>query len=160
MHTLVPLLVLIGALVQGARAARRVAPPGQALVGEWHLDRARTHYGASAAPRRSERFTCTAREAALACEISGEREDGRSVAARFRAPAEGAPGPVSGLPEIDSVRVRTVSASIADATFSRRGVPAFGYRAYRTPDGRTLTIVAVDPVTRAALTSVVVYRRR
>jgi hypothetical protein len=47
-----------------------------------------------------------------------------------------------------------------DATFTYNGKPVFAYRAVRSNDGRSLTIISVDPVTRAALTSVVVYERQ
>jgi hypothetical protein len=61
---------------------------------------------------------------------------------------------------VDEVRLRAAGAAVLDATFLSRGAPAFGYRAYRAADGRSLTVVAVDPVTRAALSTVVVYDRR
>jgi hypothetical protein len=36
----------------------------------------------------------------------------------------------------------------------------FAYRAVRSDDGRSLTIVSVDPISRAVLNSVVVYDLR
>ena len=83
----------------------------------------------------------------------------RAGGAQAAVAPDGPAAPVAGVPDVDAVRLRVVSPSIVDATFSSRGAPAFGYRAYRSTDGRTLTLVAVDPTSRAALTSVVVYRR-
>jgi hypothetical protein len=57
-------------------------------------------------------------------------------------------------------KLRQPSVSLIDATFLLRGKPAFGYRALQSDDGRSLMILAVDPVTRAAATTVVVYDRR
>jgi len=52
------------------------------------------------------------------------------------------------------------SDSLIDGTFRSQGRPVFGYRVLRSEDGRSLMIVAVDPITRVALTTVVVYDRR
>ena len=130
-----------------------------ALEGAWELDLQRSHYGPGVDRRRRERFTCAAEGGRLACTIRGERADGRVVVGRFTVALDGPPAPVAGVPDVDAVRLRAVSPSIVDATFSSRGAQTFGYRAYRSTDGRTLTLVAVDPTSRAALTSVVVYRR-
>jgi hypothetical protein len=143
------------------RAAADASPlVGAPLIGDWVLNRQRTHYGATAERRRWERFTCHAQGAGVECRIDAQREDGRRTAARFTVPRENEAAPVVGIAEVDAVRLKTISTTIADATFYLRRAPVFGYRAYRGADGRTLTIVAVDPVTRAALTSVVVYDRR
>ena len=58
------------------------------------------------------------------------------------------------------MRLVRIDDSIAEATFENRGKPVFAYRVVRSDDRRSLTIVAVDPVTRAALSSVVVYDAR
>jgi hypothetical protein len=63
------------------------------------------------------------------------------------------------MPDMDSVRVVAVAPGVADATFSTAGRPVFAYRAYRGRDGRSLTIVAIEPLRRTALTSVIVYTR-
>jgi hypothetical protein len=154
-HLLAALLATLLAPLPPAGAQ----PP--ALVGQWELDPGRTRYGPGVDPRRRERFACAAAaDGRLACTIRGERADGRVVSGRFTAPTDGSAAPVAGVPGVDAVRLRAVSASIADATFYFRRAPAFGYRAYRSSDDRTLLVVPVDPVTRAALTTVVVYARR
>jgi hypothetical protein len=130
-----------------------------ALVGTWQLDLARTHYGAGVDRRQRERMHCDIRDPRVTCTVESVRADGRRVTARFSAPYTGAAAAVSGLIDIDTVRLETRAQGVVDATFSYRGRPAFGYRAYRSNDSATLLIVSVDPQTRAALTSVVVYRR-
>lgn len=144
----------------GVRPQRAASPAPWALAGEWELDTARTHYGASAEPRRRERFSCSPRAAGLQCRIDGERADGRRVTGHFTSPRSGAVARVMGVPGVDAVRLFAVSASVVDATFYLRGEPAFGYRAYLSADSRTLAIVAVDPLSRVALTTVVMYDRR
>jgi hypothetical protein len=66
---------------------------------------------------------------------------------------------VVGLADIDTVDLRPGAGGLVDATFSFRGQLRYGYRAYRSTDGNTLLIISVDPVTRVALTSIVVYAR-
>lgn len=130
------------------------------LIGDWQLDLARTHYGPGVDRRRSERFTCAGDERRLRCVIRSVRANGQQLTARFDAPLDGTPGPVTGMPGMDQVRLRTAGEGIVDATFLSRGQPAFGYRAYQSGDGHSLMIVSVDPLTREALTTVVVYSRR
>jgi hypothetical protein len=110
--------------------------------------------------RRRERFTCAVRGVRLACTIRSDRSDGRAVVGRFVAALDGAGAPVSGVAGVDEVRLHAVEAAVTDATFLRRGVPVLGYRARRSEDGRSLVLVTVDPVSRAALSTVVVYDQR
>jgi hypothetical protein len=58
------------------------------------------------------------------------------------------------------VQLRQPTNALVDATFLWRGKPVFGYRALQSEDGRSLIIISVDPVSRVALTTVVVYDRR
>jgi hypothetical protein len=88
------------------------------------------------------------------------RADGRSLVAKFVAGYDGKAYAVVGMPDIDRVTLQRVDADVADATFSFQGKPIFGYRAFRATDGRSLTIVSVDPVTRTVLNSAVVYDAR
>ena len=69
-------------------------------------------------------------------------------------------GPTRGIPDVDHVRLSRINESIADATFTSQGRPVFAYRAVRSANGRSLTIISVDPTSRAVLHSVVVYDRR
>ncbi len=145
--------------------AQRVPPPpaGQippALVGDWQLNLARTHYGPGVDRRRSERFSCTTQASQLRCVITSVRADGRHLTGRFVAPMDGTGAPVTGIPDIDEIQIRRPNSAFLDATFLARGKPAFGYRAFQSQDGRSLMIVSVDPVTRVALTTIVVYDRR
>ena len=103
---------------------------------------------------------CTAVSGKVRCVIRSVRSDGREVTGRFTAAPDGTTAPVTGIPDVDEIRLREPHPSVVDATFSLRGSPAFGYRAYRSDDGHSLTIVSVDPVSRAAATTVVVYDRR
>ena len=136
------------------------AAPADPLAGRWTLDRAHSTYGPGAEPRKRESFTCERVKGVLRCSIRSERENGRRVVGSFAAPYDGKPHPAAGIPGVDAVVLRRVDAFVADATFLDHGQPVYGYRSTRSRDGRTLTIASVDPVTRAALHSVVVYRRR
>jgi hypothetical protein len=153
-------------LVQGSRLGAQQAPPAPApadsvaIVGDWQLDLARTHYGPSVDVRRRERFTCTAEGRLVRCVIRSTRADGRELTGRFAAPLDGRGASVTGVPDVDEVRVSRPSVGLLDATFLVRGKPVFGYRAMRSQDGRSLMIVAVDPVSRVARNTIVVYDRR
>jgi hypothetical protein len=100
---------------------------------------------------------CRFADGSVRCEIHSVRSGGRTIVGNFAAPLDGHAGAVTGIPDVDKVTLRTVSAYIADATFFDKGKPVFGYRAFRSSDGQSLTIVSVDPTTRVVLTSVVVY---
>ena len=141
---------------QSAPSAARSIP----LVGDWQLNLGRTHYGPGVDRRRSERMVCSVEGEGVRCVIHSVRTDGRQLTAQFTASFGGVAAPVTGIPEIDQVQLRRPSATLVDATFLFRGQPAFGYRAFQSEDGRSLMIVAVDPVTRAAATTIVVYDRR
>lgn len=140
-------------------AVAPAARPPVALVGDWELNLGRTHYGPTVERRTRERFTCTQDGDRLECVIRALRAGGRETVGRFSGPLNGAPAPVTGIPDVDQVRLR-VDGGVVEATFSLHGAPVFGYRAYRSDDGRSLAIVTVDPVTRAALQTVVVYDHR
>ncbi|HEY2164123.1 MAG TPA: hypothetical protein VGH04_09040 [Gemmatimonadaceae bacterium] len=131
-----------------------------ALTGRWRLNLARTHYGGGADVRRSEDFDCAVVANKLRCTIESVRQNGQRVVGQFDARLDGSAGAVRGITGVDSMRLLRHDAGVADATFSLGGKPVLGYRAYRSPDGRSLTIISVDPVTRVALNSVVVYDRR
>jgi hypothetical protein len=82
------------------------------------------------------------------------------VTGQFTAVLDGTAAPVTGIPDVDEIRLRVPQAGVVDATFSLRGKPVFGYRAFQSADGLSLMILSVDPVTRATGTTVVVYDRR
>ena len=136
------------------------APDASPLVGRWQVNLGRTHYGAGVDRRRHERMTCTEVKEGIHCVIESIRSDGSELTGRFTASLNGFIAPVTGIPGVDRVRLQAPKVSIVDATFFFRGQPAFGYRAFRSDDGRSLMIVSVDPVSRAAGTTVVVYDRR
>jgi len=130
-----------------------------ALSGTWILNVARSHYGVGAEPRRKEIFDCQWRKQYLNCSIQSVRTNGRSLTGTFLAAYEGKTYPSSGIPGVDQVSLSRVGDFVADATFSFKGKPVFGYRAVKSDDERSLTIISVDPVTRKALTSVITYDR-
>lgn len=152
---MIALVGLIAVLLFGAR--QPVAAAANPMIGAWKLNLARTHYGIGADPRRSESFICRFADRSVRCEIHSVRSGGQTIVGSFAAPLDGHAGAVTGIPDVDKVTLRTVSAYIADATFFDKGKPVFGYRAFRSSDGQSLTIVSVDPTTRVVLTSVVVY---
>ena len=130
------------------------------LTGKWILDLQRSHYGGGAEPRRQETFICQLDRDALKCTIESVRANGRKLVGTFTAPYDGKPHPAVGIPDVDEVRLQKLDEFIADATFSYKGKPVFGYRAIRSDDGRSLTIVSVEPTTRVVQSSVVVYNRK
>jgi len=129
------------------------------LAGKWRLNVARSHYGGGAEPRRQETFTCQADREALKCTIESVRADGRRFVGTFTAAYDGKPHLAAGIPDVDQVTLQKLDEYIADATFSYKGKPVFGYRAIRSDDGQSLTVVSVEPATRGVLSSVVVYDR-
>ena len=131
--------------------------PTHPLLGRWELNVARTHYGGGAEARTRESFVCERTDAAIRCTTTSVRVGGTRVVASFVARDDGTPGRVRGVDDMDEVVLARVDAFVMDATFRLRGKPVFAYRAVRGDNGKSLTIIAVDPVTRAALHSVVVY---
>jgi hypothetical protein len=99
-------------------------------------------------------------DAGVKCSIESVMADGQTVLGGFSAQYDGPPGRTEGIPGIDRVRLTRVNGAVADATFTSQGRPVFAYRAVRSDDGRSLTIISVDPVSRAVLNSVVVYDQR
>ncbi len=152
MRTSCLLLVLILLLAPAAHA--------DPLDGTWVMNPARTRYGHGAEARAEERLTCASTAARVTCVTQSVRATGRTVTARFSAAYDGRAYPVSGMPDVDTVVLTKVDDAVVDATFSRAGRAVFAYRGIRSPDGRSLTIIAVEPVTRRVLTSIVTYDRR
>ena len=133
---------------------------GGPLSGKWELNVGRTHYGGGAQSRQSESFTCVPNRSGVECAIASVRTGGSRIDGGFVAAYDGTPGPTRGMADVDQVRLIRVNASIADATFTFKGQPVFAYRAVRSADGRSLTIISVDPASRAVLNSVIVYDKR
>lgn len=129
------------------------------LVGQWKLNVARSHYGGGAEARKQESLACQLDRDRLLCKIESVRADGRKLVGSFAAAYDGKPHPATGIPDVDAVTLQRIDESTTDATFSSAGKPVFGYRAIRSDDGRSLVIVAVDPVTRRVGNSVIVYDR-
>lgn len=133
--------------------------PADPLVGRWELNVARTHYGGGATPRARESFVCVLVTASIQCTIHSVMADGRTVHGGFTATYDGPSATTFGIPDVDHVQLSRVSDTIADATFAAQGHPVFGYRAVKASNGQSLTIISVDPISRAVLNSVVVYDR-
>ena len=129
------------------------------LTGKWALNVARTHYGGGAEPRKREIFTCEAGKQLLRCTIESDRLGGRRIVGSFAAAYDGRPYATIGIPDVDHVRLQRIDDHVADATFTYKNTPVFAYRAIQSDDGRSLTIVSVDPSARTVLNSVVVYDR-
>lgn len=144
-------LVTVGAAQQST---------GDPLSGRWELNLARTYYGGGADTRKRESFDCVRKDDGVDCTIKSVRADGTSVVGGFTAAYDGTPGLTRGIPDVDHVQLIRVSPSIADATFTLRGRAVFAYRAVRSASNRSLTIISVEPTSRAVLNSVVVYDQR
>jgi hypothetical protein len=133
---------------------------GDPLLGSWGLNVGRSHYGAGTSVRRQESFACREDRAGLRCTIESLRADGERLTAKFTATYGGPAAAVLGMPDVDQVSLQKIDDFVADATFSFKGRAVFGYRALKSSDGRSLTIVSVDPIARTVLRSVVVYDRQ
>ena len=131
-----------------------------ALTGTWTLNRGRTHYGGGADARQRETMTCESERQRVHCTINSQRADGRWLLGNFVAAYDGRPHSVTGIPDVDSVSLRTIDNQSVDATFNLNSKAVFAYRAVQSDDGRSLTFVAVDPQSRKILNSVVVYDRK
>ena len=155
-----PALQVLAACVCICLPACKQPPPApDPLAGVWRLNLARTRYSPSADPRRDEVMECTAFRSGVRCTITSVRSNGQRLVGRFAARYDGGSAPVSGMPGMDGVTLRRAGDRAVDATFTDHGTPVYGYRATRSPGGETLTVVSVDPATRAPLRSVVVYDR-
>jgi hypothetical protein len=130
------------------------------LTGKWILNVGRTHYGGGAEPRKRETFACQAEKQLLRCTIRSERADGKRVTGSFAAAFDGKAYATTGIPDVDRVTLREIDDHVADATFTYKSRPVFGYRAVQSDDGRSLAIISVDPIARAVLNSVVIYDRQ
>ena len=129
------------------------------LAGKWVLNVGRTHYGGGAEPRKQETFTCEPKKQLLRCTVKSDRLDGKRFVGTFAAAYDGTPYATTGIPDVDRVSLQRVDDHVADATFTYKGRPVFGYRAIKSDDGLSLTIVSVDPTARTVLNSVVIYDR-
>jgi hypothetical protein len=156
------LILLAGTagVLQGQRSDSPQATANVPLLGHWRLNLARTHYGNGVDVRQREKFTCEMVRARLHCVIRSVRHNGHEVVGQFTALLDGSPAAVNGIPEVDSVQLTRPNAALLDATFFFQHKPVFAYRAYRSSDDRSLLIVSIDPKSRAALTTVVVYDRQ
>jgi hypothetical protein len=143
-----------------ATAAAAQQPSADPLAGRWELNVERSHYGGGADPRQRETFTCATTSVGIYCTIESVRSDGRVIVGGFAGTYGGAPAPTRGMPDVDHVQLTRVDVSISDATFTSQGRPVFAYRTVQSSNGQSLTIISVDPATRAVLRSVVVYDRR
>jgi hypothetical protein len=141
------------ALALSAWAAKKPDP----LAGHWELNVKKTHYGGGAQKRTQETFTCLQQKNGVECSIHSTMEGGSKVDATFTALYDGSAARVTGLENVDEVRLERVSDTIASATFIYQGNYVYAYRATKSDDGKSLTVVSVDPVTRRRLKSVVVY---
>ena len=131
-------LVLVFSLLTVCTSALAAKKPDP-LAGHWELNLKKTHYGGGAQKRTQETFICTQQKDGVACTIHSAREDGSIVNASFTAKYDGTAALVSGLGDVDEIRLERVSDTIASATFSYKGSYAFAYRATRSADGKTLT---------------------
>ncbi len=138
----------------------KLQPANDPLSGRWILNVARTHYGGGAEARQRETFDCVQHGSVVDCRIDSVRAGGRRMVGGFSAAYDGPAGPTRGIPDVDQVRLTKVNASIADATFTYQGRAVFAYRAVRSMNGRSLTIISVTPDSRVVLNSVVVYDQR
>lgn len=149
-----------GIVVFALTSTAWAAATGDPLSGVWVLNPSRTYYGGGAERRKSETLQCKDRNDRVECVITSVRDDGRAVTGRFTAAYDGKRYRSSGIPDVDQVAITRVNESIADATFSFKGRPVFGYRIVQSANRKSLTVISVDPETRRVLNSVVTYDRR
>jgi hypothetical protein len=150
-------VVFLAAVLMSLSMATAAAKRPDPLAGHWELNVKKSNYGGGAQRRTQESFTCEQQRNGVACSIHSTMEDGTKVNATFTALYDGSAARVTGLENVDEVRLERVSDTIASATFIHLGNYVYAYRATKSDDGKTLTVVSVDPVTRRRLKSVVVY---
>ncbi len=107
------------------------------LTGKWVLNVGRTHYGGGAARRKQETFACEEKKQLLRCTIKSDRLDGKRVLGTFAAAFDGKAYAATGIPDVDRVSLKELDDHVADATFTYKGKPVFGYRAIKSDDGRS-----------------------
>ena len=74
-----------------------------------------------------------------------QRGHGEPDRRRLVAAYDGTPGPTRGMADAAKCfALSELTRLIADATFTFKGQPVFAYRAVRSADGRSLTVISVD----------------
>jgi len=128
------------------------------MAGNWNAD-LRTSILPEGFPQlRSQ--TMELRLVAGKLQCSTERVDlrGATTRAYFLAGFDGKRYPVTGIVDIATVSLKRYTGFV-EADFFSVTAPVFSYRLSISGDGKTLTVVSLDPKTRRLLRARLVYRR-
>jgi hypothetical protein len=128
------------------------------MTGTWKAD-----LNASVLPEgfpklRSQTMVLQRVSGKLQCSTERVSLDGTKTHADFAAAFDGKRYPVTGMQEIATVSLRRYRTFIEADFFSARA-PVYSYRMSISSKDDMLTIISIDPLTRATLHARIVYRR-
>ena len=95
----------------------------------------------------------------LACSTERVTVEGKQTHSNFLAGFDGKRYPVKGAPDITAVSLRKYPDWLEGDFFSPNAL-VFSYRMYLSKDGRTLTVVSIDPITRNKLHAEIIYHKQ
>jgi hypothetical protein len=128
------------------------------MMGKWKADLNDSILPAGFPQLRSQTMVLQLVSGKLQCSTERVSLDGTKTRADFTAAFDGKRYPVTGTPEIATVSLRRYPTFIEADFFSARA-PVYSYRMSISSKDDTLTIISIDPVTRATLHARIVYRR-
>lgn len=129
------------------------------LVGHWVAALDKSTFAPGFPALKHQSLVCNALGTAVRCVAVRVTAKGIRTQSEFTAQYDGKEYPVTGSDEMTGVILKQAGSRIIEGTFLKNHRAVFGYRVRAAPNGRLLTVTAVDPDTRRALRSVVVYQR-
>jgi len=127
-------------------------------MGRWKADLNHSVLPAGFPQLRSQTMVLQLVSRKLQCSTERVSLDGAKTRADFTAAFDGKRYPVTGISEIATVSLRRYPTFIEADFFSAKS-PIYSYRMSRYGKDDTLTIISIDPMTRAILHARIVYRR-
>ena len=128
------------------------------MTGRWKADLNDSILPAGFPQLRSQTMVLQLVSGKLQCSTERVSLDGTKTRADFTAAFDGKRYPVTGISEIATVSLRRYPTFIEADFFSAKS-PIYSYRMAMSGKDDTLTIISIDPVTRAILHARIVYRR-
>src|SRR6478672_7220764 len=128
------------------------------MMGRWKADLNVSVLPAGFPQLRSQTMVLQLVSGKLQCSTERVNLDGTKTRADFTAAFDGKRYPVTGISEIATVSLRRYPTFIEADFFSAKS-PIYSYRMSMSGKDDTLTIISIDPVTRAILHARIVYRR-
>lgn len=128
------------------------------MMGRWKADLNDSVLPAGFPQLRSQTMALHLVAGKLQCSTERVSLKGTKTRADFTAAFDGKRYPVRGIPEIATVSLRRYPTFIEADFFSAKS-PIYSYRMSISSKDDTLTIISIDPVTRATLHARIVYHR-